>query len=52
MGKHKKKQITFPYIIRHYKVLPVFYKFAQMPIARLTDKVSRQYIYAGQILLN
>lgn len=40
-----------PHIFDHYKALPVFYRFDHMPIEKLTDKISRQYIYANQSMI-
>lgn len=42
---------SLPHIIEHYHALPTFYDFEKMPIEKLTDKVSRQYIYCGQSML-
>lgn len=54
MKKTKKQRNligTFPHIFDHYKALPLFYRFEKMPIEKLTDKVSRQYIYSGQSMI-
>lgn len=40
-----------PHIFDHYKAMPIFYDFDNMPIEKLTDKISRQYIYSGQSML-
>lgn len=40
-----------PHIFAHYKALPTFYNFENMPIEKINDKISRQYIYAGQSML-
>ena len=40
-----------PHIYAHYQALPVFYEFEKMPIEKMTDKISRQYIYTGQATL-
>lgn len=42
---------TFPHIFQHYQALPLFYKFESSAVEKLTDKVSRQYIYAGHSML-
>jgi quercetin dioxygenase-like cupin family protein len=39
------------HVFDHYKALPLFYDFENMPIEELTDKISRQYIYSGQSML-
>ena len=40
-----------PSISDHYKAMPVTYDFDKMPIEKLTDLISRQYIYSGQSML-
>lgn len=40
-----------PHISDHYKALPIFYQFENMPIEIVSDKISRQYIYSGQSML-
>lgn len=40
-----------PHIFDHYKTMPVFYDFENMPIEILSDKISRQYIYSGESML-
>lgn len=47
----KKIRGSLPHIFDHYQSSPLFYKFEKMPIEKLTDKISRQYIYAGQSML-
>ena len=42
---------VIPHIFDHYKAMPIFYDFDNMPIEKLTDKISRQYIYSGQSML-
>lgn len=54
MGKSKdssKTLGTLPHIIEHYRALPIFYDFENMPIETLNDKISRQYIYASHSML-
>lgn len=40
-----------PHIFEHYHALPLFYDFENMPIEKLSDKISRQYIYCAQSML-
>jgi len=40
-----------PNISDHYKAMPIFYEFEKMPMEKLSDKISRQYIYCGQSML-
>ena len=49
--KPRKKVGTFAHIYDHYQVLPVLYHFDKMPIEKLTNNISRQYIYSGQSML-
>ncbi|HEV2613578.1 MAG TPA: cupin domain-containing protein [Gammaproteobacteria bacterium] len=42
---------VIPHIFDHYKAMPIVYDFDNMPIEKLSDKVSRQYIYSGQSML-
>lgn len=52
MAALKAKKIgVIPHIFTHYQALPTFYQFAKMPEEKLTNKVSRQYIYSGQSML-
>lgn len=44
-------QGIIPHIFDHYKTMPVFYDFENMPIETLSDKISRQYIYSGESML-
>lgn len=48
---HDRLSGTFPHIFHHYQALPLFYKFERSSVEKLTDKISRQYIYAGQSML-
>lgn len=47
----KKLPDSLPHISDHYYALPIFYPFERMPIEKLTDKISRQYLYAAQSML-
>ncbi|HVV68761.1 MAG TPA: cupin domain-containing protein [Gammaproteobacteria bacterium] len=40
-----------PHIFAHYQAQPTFYNFDGMPVEKLSDKISRQYIYSGQSML-
>lgn len=40
-----------PNISGHYQALPTLYHFEKMPVEQLSDKISRQYIYAAQSTL-
>lgn len=54
MSKTKKTTKTsgiLPHIFEHYKALPLFYDFDNMPIEKLSDKISRQFIYGTQSML-
>lgn len=48
---HNAKPGIIPHIFEHYKAMPVFYDFENMPIEELSDTISRQYIYSGQSML-
>ncbi len=50
-GPLSKTSGIIPHIFEHYHALPTFYDFEKMPIEKLNDKISRQYIYAGQSML-
>jgi quercetin dioxygenase-like cupin family protein len=39
---------TIPNISEHYQALPVLYHFEKMPVEKISDKVSRQYLYGAQ----
>lgn len=52
MKKLKSKTTgIIPHIFSHYQVSPTFYNFEKMPIEKLNDKISRQYIYSGQSMI-
>ncbi len=40
-----------PTISDHYKAVPVVYPFDNMPIEKISETVSRQYIYGSQSML-
>lgn len=48
---NKKNAGIIPHIFDHYKTLPTFYEFENMPVEVLNNKISRQYIYSGQSML-
>jgi len=51
MNNASSNEGVIPHIFDHYKAMPVFYDFDNMPIEEVTDKISRQYIYSGQSML-
>lgn len=46
-----KSASSFQHIASHYHAIPLFYHFDKMPIEKLSDKISRQYIYASNSML-
>jgi len=42
---------SIPNISNHYLLMPVLYKFENMPIEKVSDTISRQYIYSPQATL-
>lgn len=40
-----------PHIYNHYQAMPTFYNFDDMAIEKMSDLISRQYIYSGQSML-
>jgi len=51
MKKEQKIQGSFPHIFEHYQAMPACYQFEKMPIEKLSEEISRQYIYASQSML-
>ena len=44
-------QGVIPAISQHYNALPSLYHFDQMPIEKVSDLISRQYIYGSESML-
>src|SRR6476661_1622646 len=40
-----------PNISNHYKALPVVYPFDKQPIEKISDTISRQYVYGAESML-
>lgn len=54
MGEQESKNTndgTIPLILNHCPATPLFYDFENSPVEKISDKISRQYVFGAQGML-